>query len=536
MIRSRAAWTSAVVLAAAAAAARLPQLLSPNLLADGDESLLGLMGMHVASGRDFPLFFYGQKYGLAIVEAPAAAVSFTLFGAGPVTLKAAILVIWIAGALFYFRAFARVLGTRRSFWITLLFVLMPAWATTSMKGWSGYVTAFAAAGLLLDLVTRQHGLVSERSAEQRAASREPRAASREERAASREEREVRWLAAGGVTAVVYLAQPLWLPSLAPIVLYHLVSSRRLRCWAAYGCGTILPIAAMAAVKQYWLAEANEVWFTPGVGNPNLLASVPATIRQIYVNLTGSWHLAATIVPGRVTAAMAGLWFGLLIVLLVMQGYRLVTRRHLAWSYLLAASIVLTLVSNWVLLEERAARYLLPMNVPLVFLAGVELFDLADRFPGSLQRCVAAIVLVAAVQAVAMREFAGYTFMWWTNTPDSPSETKTLNTVIGYLASRGVTRVYSTNALLPWTIAFYSHESIVARWKGWRDRYPPYIQAVDRALQAGRPVAIVGYTGYTYGLEQLVPDPRAIVDIDGKYFVYLAPDRELLTRAGFRLVR
>jgi hypothetical protein len=186
MIRSRAAWTSAVVLAAAAAAARLPQLLSPNLLADGDESLLGLMGMHVASGRDFPLFFYGQKYGLAIVEAPAAAVSFTLFGAGPVTLKAAILVIWIAGALFYFRAFARVLGTRRSFWITLLFVLMPAWATTSMKGWSGYVTAFAAAGLLLDLVTRQHGLVSERSAEQRAASREPRAARSEQRAARSE--------------------------------------------------------------------------------------------------------------------------------------------------------------------------------------------------------------------------------------------------------------------------------------------------------------------------------------------------------------
>jgi len=63
-----------------------------------------------------------------------------------------------------------------------------------------------------------------------------------------------------------------------------------------------------------------------------------------------------------------------------------------------------------------------------------------------------------------------------------------------------------------------------------------VTAVDRALQAGRPVAIVGYTGFTYGLETLVPDPSAIVDIDGKYFVYLAPDRDLLARAGFRLVR
>jgi hypothetical protein len=177
-----------------------------------------------------------------------------------------------------------------------------------------------------------------------------------------------------------------------------------------------------------------------------------------------------------------------------------------------------------------------MNVPLVYLAGVELFDAADRFHVPLRRSVAAILVVAAVEAAAMREFAGYTFMWWTNTAGSPSETKSLNTVIGYLASRGITRVYCMNPLLEWQVTFYSGESIIARWKGDRDRYPPYIPLVDRALEAGRPVAIVGYTGFTYGLERLVPDPRAIVDIDGKYFVYVGPDRELLTRAGFRLVR
>src|SRR4030095_503118 len=103
--------------------------------------------------------------------------------------------------------------------------------------------------------------------------------------------------------------------------------------------------------------------------------------------------------------------------------------------------------------------MLAMNAPLVFLAGVELFDLADRFRVPLRRCVAAILIVAAVQAAAMREFAGYTFMWWTNAPDSPSETKSLNTVIGYLGSRGITRVYSMNALLEWQIMFYSRESI-----------------------------------------------------------------------------
>jgi hypothetical protein len=495
------------VLAGIAVVARLPQLLSPNLLAEGDECIAGLMAMHVARGHDFPFFFYGQKYGLAIVETSVAAGSFVLFGAGPIALKGAILAIWIAGAACYFRTFARVLGTVRSFWITLLLVLMPAWAATSMKAWSGYATAFAVTGLVFDLVT-----------------------------VNTERRAAAWSATGAASALVYFAQPLWLPSLLPIVFYHLAVTRRAACWTACAVGAGASIAAMAGIRHYWLAGTPEVWFGPDVGNPHVLAAAGAVLTQVYVNLTGSFYFAQTIVPGRVTAATAVFWCALLCALLARQVYRVVTRRHLTWSYLLAASVVLTVAANWLLIEPRDARYMLPLNVPLVFLAGVELFDLADRLAWPARRCVAAIVLVAAFQAVAMREFAGYTFMWWTNNPNTPSETKTLNTVIGYLESRGVSRVYSMNGLLEWNLIFYSRESIIARWKWHSDRYPPYLVAVDRALEAGRPVAIVGYTGYTYGLERLVSDPRAIVDIDGKYYVYLAPDRELLTRAGFQLTR
>jgi hypothetical protein len=384
---------------------------------------------------------------------------------------------------------------------------MPAWAVTSMKAWSGYATAFAATGVAIDLLT-----------------------------GNRSQRAGPWLGAGVATAVTSLAQPLWLPGLLPIVVYHLVASGRWRNWTTYLTATVVPIAAAAAVSRIWFAETTEVWFGPELGNAHLLTSVPALLKQIYVGLTGSYYFAFAVAPGRVTAALGAFWSVLLVLVLLHQVLRLVTRRHLAWSYVLAASAVLTIVSNWILLEPRDARYMLPLHVPLVFLAGVELFDAADRFGVPARRWTAAILVAAAVQAVAMREFAGYTFMWWTNAPGTVSEARTLSRVIGYLESRGVTRAYSMNALLEWTITFYSRESVIARWKGARDRYPPYIVAVDRALETGRPVAIVGYTGYTYGLEQLVPDPKAIVDFDGKYFVYLAPDRELLTRAGFRLVR
>jgi hypothetical protein len=93
-----------------------------------------------------------------------------------------------------------------------------------------------------------------------------------------------------------------------------------------------------------------------------------------------------------------------------------------------------------------------------------------------------------------------------------------------------------NALLQWTITFYSGETVIARWKGSRERYPPYIAAVDEAAASGQPIAIVGYTGYTDRLERRVRDPEAIVDVDRKYFVYFGPDRQLLGNAGFRLSR
>jgi len=495
-----------VVLAAFAAVARLPQLLSPNLLLDGDECIVGLMGVHVLRGHEFPLFMYGQQYGLAIVEAPLAAVSFALFGVGAVPLKLAILALWIAGVLLYFRAFARVLGDTRSFWITLLLALMPAWAAASMKAWSGYVTAFTAMAVAIDLMT---------------AGADPRAR--------------RWLAAGIATGVMFLAQPLWLPGLAPIILY-LMWTRGTRSRVAYAAGAAGAIALLAIVRAYLTTGVDASWSGPAAGNTHLLASLLPLFRQAYVSLTGSFYLGNAVPPGPIAAAAAWFWILALGVLTLAQIYRLATRRYLPWSHVLFASVFLTLTVNWMLLEARDARYMLPLAMPLGYLAGVELFDLADRRIAPGRGCIAALAIAAAVHAAAVREFGSHTFMWWTNAGSSRSEAATLRRVVDTMRERGVRRAYAMNPLLQWTITFYSNETVIARWKAARDRYPPYIEAVDAALAAGEPIAIVGYTGYTYGLERQVADPAAIADVDGKYFVYVGADRALLERAGFRLTR
>ena len=85
--------------------------------------------------------------------------------------------------------------------------------------------------------------------------------------------------------------------------------------------------------------------------------------------------------------MGAFWSAALALLLTLQVYRLAARRHSRWSYLLAVSILLTIVANWILLEPRDARYMLPLHAPLAFLAGVELFDFFDEGPRSLNEFV-----------------------------------------------------------------------------------------------------------------------------------------------------
>jgi hypothetical protein len=110
-------WFYLVALGAISVVSRLPQLLSPNLLLDGDECYVGLMAKHVAQGKEFPIFFYGQHYGFAPLEAAAGALGFVIFGTGALTMKLAMLALWTVGVLFSFLALSRLLGASRSFLI-----------------------------------------------------------------------------------------------------------------------------------------------------------------------------------------------------------------------------------------------------------------------------------------------------------------------------------------------------------------------------------------------------------------------------------
>jgi hypothetical protein len=502
-----------VILSAICVASRLPQLRSPNLLVDGDESVLGLMAKHMAEGREFPIFFYGQHYALATVEAGAGALGFLIAGVSAVSLKLAMLGLWTIGVLFSFLALSTILGLNGSTWITAILVVNPVWAAWSMKAGGGYLTSFTATAMLLWLLVR----------------------------ARERETVVRWLIAGALTAVIYLAQPLWLPGVVPIVLVVLVSRRRLSWGVAYVAVT----AGLILIVKLATPMSVDTWNGPALGNPNLLGSLSRVAQQVYVYLTGSYYLQWAIdPPGPATKILAVVWCIVLPALLLMQMYRLLTKRYCLASHVLFGSVCSTLGAEWLLLSVRDARYLLPLAGLLVPLAGVEFVDLVDRrlVPRSVAFLFATAMLLLG--SLSMREFSEFNYLW-KNPPNRWTEARRLQQVIGYLRVKDVSHVFSMNGLLDSQLLFYSNEQVLARWTFPISRYPAYSTTVNRALTKGEPVAVVGYTHTsgapgcwdipicTGGLEGMVANPESMFTVDGKYFVYVGADRELLKKLGFR---
>ena len=86
-------------------------LLRPETYFDSDQAIVGLMAKHLAEGRAFPVFLYGQTYMLG-VEAWLAAPLFAIAGVSGTALKAPLLLMNAAIALLLLRGFERDMGLR----------------------------------------------------------------------------------------------------------------------------------------------------------------------------------------------------------------------------------------------------------------------------------------------------------------------------------------------------------------------------------------------------------------------------------------
>jgi hypothetical protein len=238
------------------------------------------------------------------------------------------------------------------------------------------------------------------------------------------------------------------------------------------------------------------------------------------------------------------WCGVLALALPLQAYRLLTRRYSIAAHVLFVSVVSTLIAEWLLLGARDARYLLPLSALLVALATVEIVDLVDRQLLSWKTAAVVTSGMLLLGSLSMREFREFNYLW-KNPSDHWAERKRLQQIFGYLKVKDVSHVFSMNGLLDTQLVFYSDEKVLARWTHPVGKYHPFVRAVNQALADGKPIAVVGYTHTSGapgcldvpicsgGLENLVPNPESMFIVDGKYFVYVGANRDVLKTLGFR---
>ncbi len=478
-------------LAALALLSRLPQILSRRLYLDGDECVLGVMAQHVLAGKPWPLFVYGQRYGVALFEVGAVAAVFRFFGPSAVAVKVAILAFWTVGVAFLAGAARRLGGPRAGLLTALLVLACPAWSQFSMKAWGGHVSAFVFSALTLYLAAP---LLSS-----------PR-------------RDPLRLAILGLTAtIVVLCQPLWAVGLVPILALVLVRTnggeRAAFVFGGIGVGAATFAATLQARAAYWRP--------PVFSHPEPLRALLLLPHRRGVFFSGAYYLQTLLRLSDSFRPIAILWCAATVAIVVTFIVRFLSGELRTVRQTIAAAVCATLLVTLAMNNDLYGfRYLLPLGEFLALSLSLELARLRS---GSAVRAAAAagLFLLLGSGALALWRTRRITSFGFDTLPDF-QDGRTARHVIQYLEDRGIGDAYTMLPILQWTLMFEGRGRIQARWAIVGDRYPPAGEAVDRALREGKPVALVGTLQSRPDIQHLADKlgfPRVRVDwVDRWYWI------------------
>lgn len=485
--RNRAAGALFWVLALAGLGlARVPWLTSPVYLLDNDEAVLGLMARRMAEGQEWPFFFVGQNYGLALFETWPAALAFSVFGSSATVLTATILTLYLL-SLPVWSSVLETLGASR-WWGRALVVLMamtPGWIVWSTKARGLYVSGFVLTGVVLALLTRRPvgrpGLV----------------------------------AAALLSGCIALIQPLWLVLVLPFWFD----------WAApeagggedrWRWGTL--VVAGGVVVLVWGIPTWLVWRRPAFWQPDFLEPGLVGLGAAHIALQRAF--AGVVTPNVATTVSTFVgWMGVSVYFLVMIVLAAQSLRTRSRTMAFVAGAMVLAVAHALLLRFQVPRYYLPATVlPFV---GFALLVGRRAIPYRGVATAATVVGVGLLAAVALT----------LGQPPSQSVLATvdarddLNLLIRGLHADGVAGVYAASSDVQWQILFYGESSIPVRGASEFDRYPEFVRSVDEARASGARTALVadvrrlrddfpelgGFPGYRVGERYLrLDDPSDVV--------------------------
>jgi hypothetical protein len=460
---------------------RLPQLLSPNLILDGDECILGLMAKHMLTGKDFSAFFYGQSYGFSLIETSFVSIAYCIGGYSDISVKLAMLALWTTGIVFFYKTLRQLCNSQTiCLLVTILFIFTPAWGAWSMKARGGYLSAFTTTWLLTYL------LFNKKAGGQ-----------------------LYFTLAGLLPPVIFMSQALWLPGLLPLIILRMSakSTRKYIIWFLAGmfAGAILLIWAMHNASDFWHPNA--------IGINSLSFMSAGKLRTVIFNSLHGYYYLTEIYQSPLSNSIFAWLLMVLGCLLLVPGSLFATRRFRCDPLCFAVVLSVIFSIAYLLLTDGVTpRYALPLSGYVIL--GIALcLDRVNR--KALTVTVLAPLYICG--AVAMYMFKDFKFHT-TGKAD-------LEQFIGSLEQKGVHHVFCTDGLLQWQLTFYSNEQVISRFYGTVDRYPAYVRAVNDAYRHGENTAVIGYDNDN------VPKDLPLVKANG-YFMYLSPSADELQKLQF----
>ena len=471
---------------------RLLVAFDPWMLLTGDECVVALMGNHLLQGTLTSGYFYGQHYGLSILEASCCALGLLAGGWHTAPIKISILLLFVPAVCLLMKTVTRLSDWRWGAAAGIAFLTLPAWTIWSLQARGGYLTAFCASMGAMYIASMDD---PQRSI-------------------------VRDVCMVGCLTLVVLGQMTWIAGLL-VVLFGLAwRRRRLRWMAACGGAALCTVTLL----HLWLRTLTEhTWNPPGIRPLRLITELPSLPSRLWDLATSHLFVGINTNQGY---QVAGLGFILLVVFGTISQVRRLTRR--SWfpvSHILAAATVAQAAACLTLPAE--SRYLLPVLPYAIAWLAIEFSRFRQTSRASVALVALAFVLLGTggVFGVFQMHFRpGY---------DKPSRDDNMHRLAEVLVEENFKFAFTQHAMLMWQLTYYSSERITCRWIRSEERIPGVVEAVNDAFIEGEPTVLIGTFGWS---AKMVPRPEhETYGVEGLPFEFLPyPELSQLEQLGFEM--
>ncbi len=461
---------------------RLPQLLGHGLFLDSDECVVAIMSKHMMQGKEFSLFFWGQRYGFSLIEELFIVPFIAVLGVKTIAVKLAMLSLWSIGVLFFYKTLLAIDKSNKklALVLTLVLVAFPAWGLWSMKARGGYLTSFTLSSVILYL------LYNEKTSG----------------------RVWTYFFTGLMLSLVYESQPLWLAGLLPLVAFKIVRDRK------FIKALLIPVTmALCWLLLFWYKQNIVIYYKV---DPVSLdwALFKANVKRfpyfLYNSLHGTYYLDHQFTPATLCGMLALIFSGFIFLLFVSGiAHLFVSARSKIFFLCSVVFIPLTFLYS-LFFDSAQFRYLLPVSG--FGLLSFYIF-LKHYRPGKLFYAHFIILIIAGV-------FSLFSFRGSQYTRTNPEE---LMKAVKFFREHDIHYVYTADWILQWDIIFNTNEEVIARNFHMPSRYPKYDTLVDMAYYRGEKTAIFGTSDNRWDMS------FTHYEMEGMYYISTDPPKEQIQR-------